>query len=197
MVAINLSAMVTHNYIGLASLYETNGELFDSSSQKIALLYDEARVLSPSNLIYRYNFAEILLKAGIYDRAIESLEGTIGSGPQLKNSLTLLAEAYRLSGDTEKAGVTIDKKLIEDPIDGFANFVKGNVLIDLEKSDEAIIYYLKALEKSRGDNRIDVLKRLALTYWDNGDAERATEYLNKILNERPYDKFSLGAVEKD
>ena len=197
LVAINLSAMVTHNYIGLASLYETNGELFDSSSQKIALLYDEARVLSPSNNIYRYNFAEILLKAGIYDRAIESLEDTIGRGPQLKNSLTLLAEAYRLSGDTEKAGVTIDKKIIEDPIDGFANFVKGNVLIDLEKSDEAIIYYLKALEKSRGDNRIDVLKRLALTYWDNGDAERATEYLNKILNERPYDKFSLGAIEKD
>ena len=190
LVAMNLSSMITHNYIGLASLYETNNELFDSSSHKIALLYDKARILSPANNVIRYNFAEILLKAGLYDRAIEALEGAVGRGSQLENALTLLAEAYRHSGDAERAGLTIDKKLIEDPIDGFANFVKGNILIDLEKSDEAVTYYVRALEKSKGENRIDVLKRLAMTYWDKGDAERAAEYLNEILNERPNEKLS-------
>ena len=186
LVAMNLSSMITHNYIGLASLYETNSELFDSSSHKIALLYDKARILSPANNVIRYNCAEILLKAGLYDRAIEALEGAVGRGSQLENALTLLAEAYRHSGDAERAGLTIDKKLIEDPIDGFANFVKGNILIDLEKSDEAVTYYVRALEKSKGENRIDVLKRLAMTYWD----KRAAEYLNEILNERPNEKLS-------
>ncbi len=108
-----------------------------------------------------------------------------------REALTLLAEAYRLGGDAEMASKTIDDKLKEDPKDGFANFIKGNVLVDLGNLDEAVTHYLVALDDSEGHNRIDVLKGLSVAYLNSGEVERVREYLIEILSEKPNDGFSL------
>ena len=154
-------------------------------------LYEKAIYAYPANNYLRFKFAEIFMKLGQYEKAIESLEYTLGRGHRIKDSLTLLAEAYRLNGDAIKASVTIDKKLTEDSSDGFANFVKGNILAELGNLDEAVNYFVKGLDDSEGHNRIDVLKQLALTHLSRGDTDRATEYLNEILKERPNESFSL------
>jgi len=183
--AMNLSPMITHNYIGLASLYQSNGDLFESVERKVVYLYEKAIKTNKASSSLRFDFAEILMKVGRFDMAVKSLEPTIGRVLTMKMAQTLLAEAYRLSGEPVKAKKTIDSRLEEDPVNGFANFIKGNVLVDLGNLDEAVTYYLKALDDSRGDNRIEVLKQLALTYFNSGEIEYANDYVGEILNERP------------
>lgn len=190
LLAIEKSPMIALYYLGLAGLYQNKSELFYSVEVKVSDLYEKAIYAYPANNILRFKFAEILMRVGRYDKAARSLEHTLGRGRRVKDAPALLAEAYRLNGDAVKARATIDKKLTENPLDGFANFVKGNVLVDLGKLDEAVTYYVKALEKSEGDNQIDVLRQLAVTYLNSGDADRAAEYLNQILRERPQEKFS-------
>ena len=145
----------------------------------------------PASNSLRFKFAEILMKVGRYDLAAESLEHTMGRGRPIKDAQTLLAEAYRLSGDALKASDTIDNKLIEDPDDGFANFIKGNIFVDSGEFDKAVTYYLKALDDSKDNNRIDVLKQLAVAYLNSGDVERASEYLVEILKMRPNENIPI------
>lgn len=191
LLAIEQSSMISIYYLGLAGLYQNKSELFDSVDVKVSKLYEKAIYAYPANNRIRFKFAEILMKVGRFDKAIESLEHTLGRGSDIKDALSLLAEAYRLSGDAEKASKTIDNKLKEDPEDGFANFIKGNVLVDLGILDAAVMHYLKALDVSDGNYRFDVLKELAVAYLNSGDVEHAKAYFNEILSERPDDGFSL------
>jgi len=191
LLAIERSRMISTYYLGLASLYKIKSELFDSVDVKVNALYEKAIYAYPANNYLRFKFAEIFMKLGRYDKAIESLGYTLGRGRRIKDVLSLLAEAYRLGGDAEMASKTIDDKLKEDPKDGFANFIKGNILVDLGNLDEAVTYYLVALDDSEGYNRIDVLKGLSVAYLNRGDVERVREYLIEILSERPNDGFSL------
>ena len=101
----------------------------------------------------------------------------------------MLAEAYRLGGDALKASDTIDDKLIEDPDDGFANFIKGNIFVDSGEFDEAVTYYLKALDASKDDNRIDVLTQLGNTLFQTKEFDEAIYYLEIVLSEKPEDLF--------
>jgi len=188
LLAMDLSPMITHNYIGLASLYQSSGDLFESVESKVVYLYEKAIYTNKASSSLRFNFAEILMKVGRYDLAVKSLEPTIGA-LHIKSAQTLLAEAYRLSGEPVKAKKTIDSRLEEDPVNGFANFIKGNVLVDLGNLDEAVTYYLKALDDSRGDNRVDVLTQLGNTLYKRKKFDKAIYYLESVLSEKPENQF--------
>jgi len=191
LLAIENSPMIDSYYLGLAALYQNKSESFNLVHGKVAYLYEKAIYTYPASNSLRFNFAEILMKVGRYDIAAKSLEHTIGRGRPVEHAQSLLAEAYRLGGDAVKASESIDIRLKENPVDGFANFIKGNVLADLGELDEAVTYYLKALNDSKGENRIDVLKQLAVTYLSSSDTVRATEYLIEILNERPNENIPV------
>jgi len=191
LLAIEKSPMIELYYLGLATLYQSKGDLFDGVGGKVAHLYEKAIYAKPASNSLRFNFAELLMKVGRYELAIESLEHTLGRGHTVKDAPTLLSEAYRLKGDVEKAIETIDNRLKEDPADGFANFIKGNILVDLENFREAATYFLKALDQSNGENRLDVLKQLAEVNIKIGEVQQAKKYLNEILEVRPNDKFAL------
>ncbi len=96
--AIELSPAVAAYYLNLANLYVHNYTIFDSADIKIRKLYYKGIEFSPSDNYYRFRFGEILLRAGLHDQAIESLEGIISKGREVENHLTVLGEAYRLSG---------------------------------------------------------------------------------------------------
>ena len=189
LLAIERSPMIEFFYLGLATLYQNKSDLFDSVHRKVAYLYEKAIYAYPASNSLRFKFAEILMKVGRYDLAAESLEHTMGRGRPIKDAQTLLAEAYRLSGDALKASDTIDDKLIEESDDGFANFIKGKVLVDLGNIDEAVTYYLKALDNSEGDNRIDVLTQLGNTLFQTKEFDEAIYYLEIVLSEKPENRF--------
>jgi len=189
LLAIERSPMVESYYLALATLYQNKSELFDPVHGKVAYLYEKAIYAYPASNSLRFNFAQILMKVGRYDIAAESLEHTMGRGLPIKDAQTLLAEAYRLGGNAEKAIDTINNRLKEDPADGFANFIKGNVLVDFGNLEEAVTFYLKALDGSKGDNRIDVLTQLGATLFQAKELDKAIYYLEIVLSEKPEDQF--------
>ncbi|TFB11135.1 tetratricopeptide repeat protein [Candidatus Marinimicrobia bacterium MT.SAG.3] len=191
LLAIKKSRMTFLNYLGLADLYQKRSDLFDSVDVKVNDLYEKAIQVYPANNNLRFKFAEILMRVGLYDEAIESLEHTLGRGRRVSDAQTLLAEAYRLDGRKDDALVSVENKLSKEPDDGFANFIKGNILADLGRFDESINHYTRAIEGSDGDNRFDAMKQLALTYLKSGDTKKSEEALNNILTERPEDRFSI------
>ncbi|TFB13950.1 hypothetical protein E3V33_00125 [Candidatus Marinimicrobia bacterium MT.SAG.4] len=191
LLAIKKSRMAFLHYLGLADLYQKRGELFDSVDVKVNDLYEKAIYAYPANNNLRFKFSEILMRVGLYDKAIESLEHTLGRGRRVSDAQTLLAEAYRLNGRKDEALASVENRLSKEPDDGFANFIKGNILADLGRFDESIANYTRAIEGSDGDNRIDAMKQLVLTYMKSGDTKKSEEALNNILMERPGDRFSI------
>ena len=111
LLAIKKNRMAFMNYLGLAGLYQKRIDLFDSVDVKVNDLYEKAIYAYPANNNLRFKFAEILMRVGLYEKAIESLEHTLGRGRRVSAAPTLLAEAYGLDGVKEKAFVSVEKQL--------------------------------------------------------------------------------------
>jgi len=191
LLAIKNSRTLPEYYLGLAKLYENKRNLFEPVRLKIENLYYKAISASPSSNFLRFYFAEVLMKVGSYKSAISSLESTRGHGRPLINGFTLLAEAYRLNGEREKANSTVDLKLAETPDDGFANFIKAEILEDMSRLNDAIPHYLLALKGSDETNRFQVLLRLGNSYNTIGEYDSALIYLREALELREGEKNIL------
>ncbi|MCH8289432.1 MAG: hypothetical protein IID12_10080, partial [Candidatus Marinimicrobia bacterium] len=140
---------------------------------------------------YRFRFGEILLRAGLHDQAIESLEGIIGKGREVENHLTVLGEAYRLDGQLNKASYSIRRQLEIKPDDGFANFIMGKILSDSAEYGESIIYFEKALVKSEGENKLEVMTQLGTAYYNIKKYKSALVYFEEVFESRPNSRALL------
>jgi len=118
-----------------------------------------------------------------------------GRGRRVSDAQTLLAEAYRLDGRKDDALASVENRLSDDPKDGFANFIKGNISRDDLDFQSAAEYYLKALEKSSSTNRRDVLNQLALAFFQLKEYDRAIYYLEIELRENPDDQFARQLID--
>ena len=183
--AIELSPTQSRHYMNLANLYVFNQNVFDSVDSRIGDLYDTGIKFSPSNNYYRFRFGEILLRTGLHEQAIESLEGIKSSGHRVENKLSVLGEAYRLSGHLEKALYSVRKQLEINPDDGFTSFVMGKILSDSAEYGESISYFEKALAKSEGGNRLDVMTQLGTAYYNIKDYKNALVYFEQVFESRP------------
>jgi len=196
LLAIENSHMVPDYYLDLANLYQKKMILFSPARLKVEYLYHKAMSASPSNNSLKFRFAEALMKVGSYDTAIQTLEQSRKRGRNLTNGLTLLAEAYRLAGNLEKADSTLNLKLAEDPDDGFANFIKAEILEDMSRLDDAISHYLISLRKSDRANKFQVLLQLGKAYSTIKEYDTALIYLFEALKLNSGERNTLLTISK-
>ena len=178
--AIELSPTVAIYNAGLASLYSNKPEYFGSNKERIKRLYAESIKLSPMDNYLRFRFGEILLNVGLYDLAIESLEGINKEGRVIINANTVLGEAYRLSGQLPKASGVIRNELKSLPDDGFANFIMGEILVDSALYDNSIFHFRKAIRDSKGKNKFEVFRRMGTSFYNSAEFDSALTYFQKV-----------------
>ena len=115
----------------------------------------------------------------------------MSKGREVVNHLTVLGEAYRLSGQLNKASHSIRKQLEIKPDDGFTNFIMGKILSDSAKYSESIIYFEKALVKSEGENKLEVMTQPGTAYYKIKEYKNALVCFEEVFESRPNSRALL------
>lgn len=91
------------------------------------------------------------------------------------------------TGNPDRALKYIDKALEIEPDDSESLIVKGNILLKLNKVDEAELFYIMAIEKG-AESDDEILKSLIVSFIENNDFELSYRILSKIFSNKEIDK---------
>lgn len=95
--------------------------------------------------------AELLADLGRYEDAVEELERALGDDPERAAALSLLARVRLATGQLPEALRAADAAVAAAPSDVGANVVRGMVLAELGRVDEAAAQAEQVLRHGRGD----------------------------------------------
>ncbi|MCB0579458.1 MAG: tetratricopeptide repeat protein [Phaeodactylibacter sp.] len=99
--AISLNPQETAHQVNLALAYASNPP--PDNPMKGILMLRDLNQKDPDNVLVLNTLARLAIQTGQYPRAVERLERALSLEPDNSNTICLLAEAYRGSGETEKA----------------------------------------------------------------------------------------------
>jgi len=139
-----------------------------------------------------YNIAEQgkdLLDQGEYEKAIQVLRDAEKKYPNLTFIKNNLALAYYCNGDTPGAIQITERVLEEEPENVHA--ICNQVLFHLSLGDHRKIEGFKREMENLSPEDIDERIKLALTYCELGENEKAYSILRQVLEEMPYDTRTL------
>jgi tetratricopeptide (TPR) repeat protein len=106
---------------------------YDESLAKLA----QAGRVDPKNAALLYNTGRCLFKLGRLDAALAALDEALKILPGDKKALIARTEALREMGNSALALETIEKVLDLEPENAFAHGLKGSLLLDLARRQEA------------------------------------------------------------
>lgn len=188
------------NYYGLAtinfgqltgSVLNRGVEAYQNDDYESALVaFDEYSQIVPDDTtgyIYAALMAQQLEK---YDEVVKFYEGAfkIGYYPKIGINTVVYYELNKLD-DPEKALEFIKLAEQQYPEDNSFKKTEVDVLIKMEKLDDAIAELHHAIEKE--PDNASLYSNLGLLYDSQGDYESAVEQYKKALAINPADRFSL------
>ena len=138
----------------------------------------DAIILDPFNSMtdYYYNTKQ-------YDEALENVKTIIEFDPGNINANAYLVELYEIKGDPERALESISSLVTKEPTNKFYRAQYGDMLYKLEKYDEAIVQYEKAMEIDT--NFYDVSRNLGSAY-KNKAVEIQRKQIDRSENDPKY-----------
>lgn len=121
-------------------------EMQKGDFQKALAIYSEANYKTPNNteVIFKMGFA--LVEQERYDEAIEAFYSALRLDDNNPAIYQALASAYRKSGDLEKAKYNLDAALLINDTNPITYYNYGNLLVDMQNTEDAKEMYNKALE---------------------------------------------------
>ncbi len=149
-----------------------------------------------------------LYNQGFFDRAIPALERVRQGGAtpaQLEETLFLLGEAYRSSGDAEKAAQRFGAMLQQFPSSQWVRLARvgrGECLVRTRKFGEAV-QVLNALLRDPGDEKLQGLYWLGEAHSRAGSVEEAVTAYRSLIDESaedalaPYAAYNAGLLLRD
>jgi antitoxin component YwqK of YwqJK toxin-antitoxin module/Tfp pilus assembly protein PilF len=135
-----------------------------------------------------------LFDNGKYDDAIKTFKKVSECDPEYARACYETALAYNNLGDYAAALQKCQESIILNPADIQAGVLKGNLLDELARRDEAI-NWLEILEKKYPYNQ-NLLYNLAICHLNNGEPQKAEEILLKGLHYNPYHASSHLALAR-
>lgn len=195
------------NFIGLGDLEKAeesfekylavspDGEYRDDVEEFLALFCDmeeeEEYILEDANDLKQQELAEEgkrHLDNCEYQKAVEVLEKIDTKDPDMLFAKNNLALSYYCMQKTDEA-IRITEKVLEcDPENIHANCNMA-MFLNQQDHDAACRYAMKAVNKQK--NTQDDFYKIAITYCEIGEHEKALKYLANILATSPYDEKVL------
>lgn len=151
--------------------------------------YDAEEYGVPEEYLERSDEGRDYLDSGQYGKAIEILGQICRKYPDLDYAKNNLALAYYCQGDAKKA-IALSKEVLEkSPKDAHATC--NLVLFHLSMDDpDALFYYCGKLETLNPED-VDEKIKIALTYCELNENEKAYRVLRDALLDLPYDPQAL------
>lgn len=156
----------------------------------ITLMAAQYVILFGTNMRGRQlNEAQRAFLEGRFDQVIQRLE----EEPPTAKSLTLMGNAYRMKGDTQRSTQILRDAVQQAPNDPFPLYGLGRVLLAQGKYGEAVSFMTKALEHgARKATRVDLA--LALYLAQDDEAQHAAKQAGRILRLEEYRALILNYV---
>jgi len=145
----------------------------------LAALWDPDRHALPAPRARDYEDAARLYRAGRYDAARATAESVIAAKPAHAAALNLLGVLHRLRADFAAARDCLQRAAELDPDKETAWINLGNVHLDMEDADAAVIAYGKALAVA--PQRFDTLRILGNSLARAGRDSEAMERLDQAV----------------
>ena len=143
----------------------------------------------PGEVLARADEGKTLLDNSEYDKAISVLSEIGAKYPDMQFVKNNLALAYYCKGNSTRATEISKEVLDADPANAHA--ICNLILFAMSSSDEAeLARYRAMLDKTEGKDADEDLK-IALTYCELGEDEKAYQILKSVLIEIPYDIHTL------
>jgi Tfp pilus assembly protein PilF len=152
------------------------------SRKALAELLEKEERISEAVKEYRTAILQ-MLDTGSLDEALIVAEHALTLSQQDPELLALKGNILRLQGDLESALEALNQSLEGQPINAFANGVKGLLLLEMDQKEEGIHLLEQALKL---DPKIDwVPVKLAEALSNSGADEKSLSVLSKALNRNP------------
>ncbi len=165
-------------YISIGNILQSMGDYENAYNS-----YVQAQKIYPE---YKYNYlnlANVEYFRKNYKSAIENYKTFLNAYPEQLEASESLANVYYASGEPEKACEVFSSVYKKFP-SAFKEYVNyGMALFDTKQYQASIDMLTKALD-SNSDNEA-VLAKLALSYQNTGENEKALEYFNKTFAINP------------
>ena len=100
------------------------------------------------------------------------------------------AHLYALTGHEEKALDLLDEAEAISPFDIDLYLIRGNIYNSLERYEDAVSCFLKAL-KMADSQKDDIYLNLAIAYQNMADYSKAVDYYFQCLDENPENEIAM------
>jgi len=141
--------------------------------------------LDPENLDAKLKVAELLLLGKKLKESRQYVEELLKKAPDNANALALVATIEMIEGHNDKALENVDKAIGIIPDNARFYGLKGRVLLQMGKTGEAEVAFLKALET--GGNKAIHFKQLIGFYIANKQMEKAEAKIREMISVFPDD----------
>ncbi len=140
----------------------------------------------------RFYLGRVMREQGKFDEAEQEFAQIQKGSPIYSNSRVLLALMFLKSKDLAKAMKYVDEAIETDAKDPDLYHIRGSVLEELHRFDEALKTYQKALETDPGNIRLRY--SLGNVYEKSGRRNQAMAEMEGILKDKPDDAGSLNFI---
>jgi TolB-like protein/Flp pilus assembly protein TadD len=143
--------------------------------------YQRASELNPSLAMNHYNYAWLLLLLDRLDEAVAEHELAVKLDPLYPPQMAWMGDMYRMAGRLDEALEHVDKAFELGEASGIAHLVRGKILFDLGRIDEAIAEHKKMVDVSTVWQGL-----LGITYAKAGRVDEARAIAEEIEQRCPF-----------
>ncbi len=169
-----------HHFLGLA--YLANRDVQQAKSE-----LTEALKLNPDWMEARVLLADLHLRTGAPDLAIEEAQKVLEKDPKSSQAQLILVNAYFQKRDGQKANKAVDDLIQVAPNNPVAYYQKGRVLLAQRKEKEALSQFEKAL--SLQPNYVEALSLIVAVHLQQKENKRAIERVEAQIKVSPQNPF--------
>ena len=144
--------------------------------------YYRALQLNPSSVQVLYSLGKLFSEQGLYRNAVEVLEKVVVAAPRSRVSLSLLAKAYRETGNLEKAG-ELERRTSQDLTlpTSEQRVLSARQHVSQRNFKVAEGYYKEALASFNSTGRAELLLEMGSFFVQRNKCSEAVDHLLSAL----------------
>ena len=154
---------------------------FEQALKKIIPLLEK----EPENPGLLLDAGYITANLGKFSESIKYYEKTIELVPDSASGYAGLGFVYNLQDQPEKAIEYFRKGLEVSPDNALIHFEIGETLLELERFEEALTSYYKAIQFSGSETEVETLHRIAQVHLGMNNPDKSLEIAKNILKLDP------------